>query len=100
MATIVFTILALAISIWVGNMFNSGLFGFICFCFFLPGYKVVLAVDAAFFVYFDHHKRNDERAAKMVESQRFMTREQTEELLDREFLGPNYRPEKEVKIIK
>jgi len=100
MATIIYTIIAIWVSSWVADTFNSGLFGFVCFWFFLPGYKLVIATDLAFFVYSDHHKRNDRRAAKMVESQLYMTREQTEELLDREFLGENYRPEKKVEIIK
>jgi len=81
MATILYTIAAISISAWVGSMFNTPIFGIICFWFFLPGYKLVLAIDAAFFVYSDHHKRNDRRAAKMMESQRFITQEQTDQII-------------------
>jgi 1,4-dihydroxy-2-naphthoate octaprenyltransferase len=81
MATLIYTIGIVSISLWVGSIFNTSLFGWACFIMFLPGYKFVIAIDMAFFVYFDHHKRNDNRAKKIVESQRFITKEQTEELL-------------------
>ena len=64
MATIIYSIAAIGISMWVADLFKSGIFGFFCFSFFLPGYKTVLAIDLAFFAYFDHHKRNDRRKKK------------------------------------
>ncbi|MCL1864552.1 MAG: hypothetical protein FWF73_01930 [Spirochaetes bacterium] len=81
MATIIYSIAAISISMWVRKIFQSDIFGVICFIFFLPGYKLPLLIDMAFFVYFDHHKRNDARAEKVILSERVITKEQTKELL-------------------
>ena len=48
MATIIYLIAAIVISVWVADLFNSGIFGIICFGFFLPGFKLPLIIDAIF----------------------------------------------------
>jgi len=42
----------------------------------VPGLKFAVAHDIARGVYDAHHRRNDERARKIMESQRFIAKEQ------------------------
>jgi len=67
MATLASFIIFLIISLWLGSY--SGFIGvvFFCMCFF-PSLKFTLSIDIARGVYNDHHRRNDERAKKTVES--------------------------------
>jgi hypothetical protein len=66
----------------------------------LPGYKLVIAIDLIFWGYRDHHKRNDERAKKVMESQRVITKEQTRDLLKERELRKQEREAFEAEVLE
>jgi len=91
-ATITCFIVSLVIALWVGS-YTDGIIGLIVFCvIFFPALKFVIPVDVAYNVYNNHHSRNDERAKKVMDSQRYIeqerhknTMEEQQDLFDKFF---------------
>jgi len=79
MLSILFTLIASGIiAIWAGSYLGSTA-GIIIFCvIFFPALKVAFIVDAAFGLYDNHHSRNDVRAMRSAESQKFIAEYQEE----------------------
>jgi len=80
-----FTIIGLIFYIWVAHWIavetHSDIFGWAAFFIMLPSIKYVLAVDVTFGLFNLFNRKADERAEKIMQSQRFITKEQMREIM-------------------
>jgi predicted membrane protein len=74
--TLIALIIFVLITIFVSSIFGVVIGIIFFFAFLIPGFKYSVANDIAWGVFDEHHRRNDARARKIMESQRFIAKEQ------------------------
>ena len=88
-ATLTAFVISLLFACFVGS-YTDYILGIIAFCMsFFPALKVSIALDLGAGLYNNHHKRNDNRAKKSIESL-MMIEEQRHENTVREIILDNY----------
>ena len=90
MNTLICLIILIFMAICVAQVFGGAIAVIFFFASLWPMLKIAMAIDISRAVYNNHHKRNDARAKKIVDSIRVIDRERYE----RERILEEYRREK------